>query len=68
MKQSRIKITGLWKNELPSGDVYYSEKVGAMYYSIFKNDFKKSDSEPEFILYLSQASSITEKKNDKDDI
>jgi len=59
----KVKLTGLWKQQSKSGDVYYS---GSLTYStnllMFKNKFKKSDRDPDLILYISE-----KKKKEKDD-
>lgn len=59
---SKIKIGGLWKKESADGVVFYS---GNLSYSsnllIFKNKFKRSERDPDLILYISE-----KKKKDKD--
>ena len=51
----KIKLTGLWKQESRSGDVYYS---GSLTYStnilLFKNQYKKSERDPDLILYIAE--------------
>ena len=58
----KIKLTGLWKQEAKDGSVYYS---GSLTYStnilMFKNRYKKSDRDPDLILYISE-----KKKKDKE--
>ena len=51
----KIKLTGLWRKESRNGNVYYQ---GSLSYStnifMFKNKFKKSDRDPDLILYISE--------------
>ena len=58
---AKVKIGGLWKKEGKDGTVFYS---GNLSYSsnilIFKNKFKRSERDPDLILYIS------EKKKEKD--
>ena len=58
----KVKLGGLWKQEAKDGSVYYS---GSLTYStnllMFKNKFKKSDRDPDLILYISE-----KKKKEKD--
>ena len=59
---SKIKIGGLWKKEGKDGTVFYS---GNLSYSsnllLFKNKFKRSERDPDLILYISE-----KKKKDKE--
>jgi len=51
-----IKLTGLWKQTGKDGEAYYSGKLG---YSatllIFKNKYKKKDSDPDLMAYVGEA-------------
>ena len=62
---SKIKIGGLWKKEGKDGVVFYS---GNLSYSsnllIFKNKFKRSERDPDLILYISEKKKKEEKKDD----
>ena len=52
---AKIKIGGLWKKEGKDGTVFYQ---GGLSYSsnllIFKNKFKRSERDPDLILYISE--------------
>jgi len=58
----KIKIGGLWKKEAKDGTVFYQ---GGLSFSsnllLFKNKFKRSERDPDLILYIS------EKKKKKED-
>jgi len=62
----KIKLGGLWKQESKDGTVYYS---GSLTYStnilLFKNQYKKSEKDPDLLLYLAQKLK-KEKKEDDD--
>ena len=62
---SKIKIGGLWKKEGKDGVVFYS---GNLSYSsnllIFKKEFKRSERDPDLILYISEKKKKEEKKDD----
>lgn len=61
----KIKIGGLWKQQSKSGDVYYS---GSLTYStnllLFKNRYKKSEKDPDLLLYVSQKLKKEKKEDD----
>lgn len=58
----KVKLGGLWKKEAKDGTVFYS---GNLSYSsnilIFKNKFKRTERDPDLILYISE-----KKKKEKD--
>jgi uncharacterized protein (DUF736 family) len=54
VKQKSIRLTGLWEQTDEQGNKYLSAKVGVNYFTVRKNDFKKSNKEPEYYLYISQ--------------
>lgn len=66
-KQNKLAVTGLWEKELPNGEKYFSAKLGSIYYSVMKNNFKRKDTDPDYILYMSQNSKITDRSQDEND-
>lgn len=62
----KIKLTGLWKQQSKNGDVYYS---GSLTYStnilLFKNKYKKSERDPDLILYISEKKKKEKKEGDE---
>jgi len=60
----KIKIGGLWKKESKDGTVFYQ---GGLSYSsnllIFKNKFKRSERDPDLLLYVSQK--VKKKEDDE---
>lgn len=49
-RENMIKVTGLWVNETSSGEKYFGGSLGGCRVLIFKNKFKKKDSEPDYTL------------------
>lgn len=62
----KIKIGGLWKKESKDGTVFYS---GNLSYSsnilLFKNRYKKSEKDPDLILYIAQKLKKEKKEGDE---
>jgi len=62
---SRIKIGGLWKKEGKDGTVFYQ---GGLSYSsnllLFKNKFKRSERDPDLLLYVAQKLKKEKKEDD----
>ena len=58
----KVKLGGLWKKEAKDGTVFYQ---GNLSYSsnllLFKNKFKRTERDPDLILYISE-----KKKKEKD--
>lgn len=50
-KNDRIKICGLWKKTASNGEYYLTGKWGDVYITIFKNGFKETENQPDWILY-----------------
>lgn len=50
-----IKLSGLWLNKMPSGELYMAGSLGNSRVIVFKNTFKKPGSkEPDYTLYLDE--------------
>ena len=45
-------MSGLWTNEMKSGEKYLSGSNGSVRYSIWPNGYKEKDTDPSHILYL----------------
>ena len=61
-----IRLTGLWQHTDEKGEKYMSAKVGANYFNVRKNSYKKSDKEPDFYLYISQPDFDRNKEENQD--
>lgn len=66
-QNSMVKITGLWRKETEKG-VHFSGPFG---YSanllLFKNQYKKSEKDPDLVLYIAPKAEKKEKEEPKDD-
>lgn len=50
---TKIKLTGLWKNTSKGGETYYGGNLTPnARILIFKNGFKAADKDPDLIVYL----------------
>lgn len=62
----KVKIGGLWKKESADGTVFYQ---GGLSYSsnllLFKNKFKRSEKDPDLILYIAQKLKKEKKEDDE---
>ena len=47
-----IELSGLWLNDSKEGKKYFSGSLGRARLLVFKNDFKKDEREPDYLLYL----------------
>ena len=47
-----IEITGLWENKTKDGETFYAGSFGGAKVLIFKNKFKKNDSQPDLRMYV----------------
>ena len=53
--ETKIKLTGLWKNTGKNGKIFLSGRLnGASSLMIFPNEFKKGEKDPDYICYLKQ--------------
>ncbi len=52
--ESRIKLTGLWKNKTKNGDAMLSGNLGGARIVILKNSFKKAEMHPDFYLFVAE--------------
>jgi len=50
-RENQEKLSGLWLNETKNGQKYFSGKNDGFKYTIFKNGFKETDNQPDYILY-----------------
>lgn len=50
----KVSLGGLWTKETKAGDKYLSGKLNFCYLNIFKNKFKKKDSDPDWVMTLTQ--------------
>ena len=64
-KSPMVKLCGLWKKEAKDGTVFYQGKLS---YSsnllLFKNKFKRSEKDPDLILYISEKKKKERKEED----
>lgn len=58
-----IQITGLWKRQSKSGDVYYAGPLGNSNILIFTNKRKKSDKSPDLMLCIGEKSQQSDYNN-----
>ena len=56
-----VRIGGLWKNETKDGKTYLGGSFGGARLMIFPNGFKEKDSDPDYVLCISQAQPKKEK-------
>lgn len=49
-----IELSGLWLHESKDGMKYFSGSLGRARLVVFKNNFKKEEKEPDYILYLDE--------------
>lgn len=49
-----IEISGLWEGTTKKGDTYFSGYLGKAKVLIFKNNNKKEDNHPDYIIYLDE--------------
>jgi len=50
-RENQEKLSGLWLNETKNGKKYFSGKNEGFKYTIWKNGFKETDNQPDYILY-----------------
>jgi len=50
-RENQEKLSGLWLNETKNGQKYFSGKNDGFKYTIWKNGFKETDNQPDYILY-----------------
>lgn len=49
-----IKLSGLWLNVKDNGEKYFAGNMGDARLFVYKNSYKKTDAEPDYILYADQ--------------
>lgn len=49
-----IKIGALWNKESKNGEQYLQGKFGDATLQVFSNNYKESENQPDFIVYLSE--------------
>jgi hypothetical protein len=54
-RENQEKLSGLWLNETKNGKKYFSGKNDGFKYTIWKNGFKETDNQPDYILYREPA-------------
>lgn len=55
MSDPMIRLTGLWQNEMRSGEKYLAGSLGAARLVILPNSNRRSDSDPSHVLYVSES-------------
>lgn len=50
-----IKIGALWNKESKNGEQYLQGKFGDATLQVFSNNYKETEAQPDFIVYLSEA-------------
>lgn len=53
-KGPMINATGMWLNKTKSGEAYFSGSMGGLKVMLFKNKFKKKDSQPDYQLVFGE--------------
>lgn len=53
--EAKIKVGALWEKTGKSGDTYFSGKFGDASLIVFKNKFKKSENQPDYIVYIQES-------------
>lgn len=66
-----LQLGGLWVNESKSGVKYMTGYMGNLKLMIFRNNYKKEDNQPDYIMYLAEKprpENPDENSENKDDI
>lgn len=66
-----LQLGGLWVNESKSGVKYMTGYMGNLKLMIFRNNFKKEDNQPDYVMYLAEKPRNNEsnsEENKSDDI
>jgi len=53
-QRKRIKLTGLWKNQLEDGTEFLTGTLGSARISIWPNGYKTEDKHPDLNMYLEE--------------
>ena len=61
MDKKLVKVGALWENKSCDGDIYFSVDVEGQKYLAFKNIYKETDKQPEYLLYIKEQKMIKEK-------
>jgi hypothetical protein len=59
-----IKLTGLWENTTKQGETYFRGNLGLGQVLIFKNKYKKTDKDPDYVMYLAEKDKKEETPSD----
>jgi len=51
-QQQMVNIGGLWVNKTKSGEIYLSGYLNGARLLIFKNNFKKDEKQPDYVMYV----------------
>jgi len=54
MDKKLVKVGALWENKSCDGDIYFSVDVEGQKYLAFKNIYKETDKQPEYLLYIKE--------------
>jgi hypothetical protein len=70
-KGDLLRVTGLWENDARDGSQYLSGSVGALRILVFKNKYKKKNSnQPDYNLYIAPSEpkekSVQEEAEERD--
>jgi len=60
-----LQLGGLWVNESKKGEKYMVGYLGNLRLLVFKNQYKKEDKHPHYVMYLAEQDH--EKESAKDD-
>lgn len=56
-----VRIGGMWKNETKQGKTYLAGSFGGARLMVFPNGYKEKDSDPDYVLCISQSQSKKDK-------
>ena len=60
-----VRIGGMWKNETKQGKTYLAGSFGGARLMVFPNGYKEKDSDPDYVLCISQGQSKKDKAEAK---
>lgn len=65
----KIRISGLWKNQSKNGITYLKGNLSPVAsLLIMPNDYKKTDRDPDYFLYMTQNEKKAEKEAEKEPV
>lgn len=51
---SGLRVCGLWAKQAPNGETFHEGSLGGMVVRIYLNSYKKTEKDPDVVVYLSQ--------------